>query len=504
VVFEQQVVRTAMTGDEADWSGQFKLKIGADGELSGGIDAAATADQLAAELYGLAYAGNTKTLGEVHVTRSPTAGLGYAWTITFSSDVGDIPDVQYDVHTLNDGSNGQAVELEEYVKGVQNHFTIEPKKASGGVVKDVNAAPDFEGRDIFFTELWTSDPTVVDGTHVHSSDGGVATYNRVQYDVQDVVITVASGIQDAHRFKLSMDTTDTFEGGSTFTTADFIYPNTDSEADVIAKLKNMQDSNDSASVFGGETFDVDVEVLSSSANAKTLRITFTSFFGVLPALDAVEKSVGAGNVAVVKYRDGVTEIQTITTSASEAFVPEEVLIQMQGDLGQAITGGSFTVDIGSSSNGPVTIGYADSPSDVEEALETLSTVTDVEVTGQSLPGAAGWYAWRVKFLDPVGDVPDFVIESSLTGVGAEASATEAVPGVAPIGGTFIVAYGEDWTDNLDFDVSASGMKAALESLSTVGGTVDVEREFLGNGHRWTVTFQSNLGNLPLMVATPHR
>ena len=37
----------------------------------------------------------------------------------------------------------------------------------------------------------------------------------------------------------------------------------------------------------------------------------------------------------------------------------------------------------------------------------------------------------------------------------------------------------------------------MELLSTIG-TVDVQRVDLQNGHRWTVTFLSNLGNIPMM------
>lgn len=55
------------------------------------------------------------------------------------------------------------------------------------------------------------------------------------------------------------------------------------------------------------------------------------------------------------------------------------------------------------------------------------------------------------------------------------------------------------TDNIAFAASAKEVKTRLEALATIG-TVDVQREARGNGHRWTVTFLSNLGNLPMIGA----
>ena len=69
-------------------------------------------------------------------------------------------------------------------------------------------------------------------------------------------------------------------------------------------------------------------------------------------------------------------------------------------------------------------------------------------------------------------------------------------------GSFILKYRDgvgSTTDNLDFDISALNLKVALEKLTTIG-TVDVQRENMGNGHRWTITFLSNLGNLPHLSA----
>ena len=51
---------------------------------------------------------------------------------------------------------------------------------------------------------------------------------------------------------------------------------------------------------------------------------------------------------------------------------------------------------------------------------------------------------------------------------------------------------------MKYDISAKDMKAKLESLPTIG-TVSVEREVYSYGFSWLITFESNLGDLPLLT-----
>eukprot|EP00956_Cyclotella_meneghiniana_P024540 scaffold49415_cov101-Cyclotella_meneghiniana.AAC.2 len=106
--------------------------------------------------------------------------------MTFNSKTGDVPLLTVDL------ARGQA-----------NEFTIEPKKASGSVVKDITTHARMEGGDVFFNELWTSDPSIVDGSHMCYSDGGVSRYNRLLYEEQ--VITIPDSVGP---FFLAMDTSE--------------------------------------------------------------------------------------------------------------------------------------------------------------------------------------------------------------------------------------------------------------------------------------------------------
>ena len=112
----------------------------------------------------------------------------------------------------------------------------------------------------------------------------------------------------------------------------------------------------------------------------------------------------------------------------------------------------------------------------------------------------------VTFVNPVGDVEPIDVSSSDVGgtatpaTKATVAVQEVTKGVSPLGGTFVVEFGGETTVNMDFDASAASMKAALESISTIG-VVNVNRVTVGNGFQWQTTFRSNLGNLPSLSAT---
>ena len=95
-----------------------------------------------------------KEIKTVHVTRvnsTSTSKEGFEWTVTFIGNTGDVPllEIQSSV-TCAGGANISTV---EFIEGKANQFTIEPKKASGEPIKDLDAAAGFAGEDVFFSEL---------------------------------------------------------------------------------------------------------------------------------------------------------------------------------------------------------------------------------------------------------------------------------------------------------------------------------------------------------------
>ncbi len=61
------------------------------------------------------------------------------------------------------------------------------------------------GTEKFLPELWTSDVSVVDGTHTWDRDGTVAEYIPVQYAIQTVTTTKTSATTLGQTFTLTFD-----------------------------------------------------------------------------------------------------------------------------------------------------------------------------------------------------------------------------------------------------------------------------------------------------------
>jgi hypothetical protein len=509
-------------------------------------------------------------INQVHVTRSAAAAVsgssGVSWTVTFLSPLGNVPTLRVNSTNLTSGS----VNVVELLAGASNEFTIEPKKASGAPVKDVTArsnfgtpgdtnglySVDFTGQDLFFTELWTSNVDVLDGTHTWDSDGGVAAYSPVLYEIQRLFIPGGT----SGGFRLKFDQTSAWPGkkdqvcayvsggfgeamqdapsaydgatwlgggndgshgyectgplatlggqgaprllGESFTTANITVNSTALQVKLaLEQLPNI------------EAVDVTYQVAPSNGDM-TYLVTFTHDLGDLPLLqyvspmgDAVASGTGLSTyMNVSEVQEGFTEVQTITTDADIGFTREVQSLGSGCEAGNAsgffnltLPGADKWVRIPSNANATV----------VKRKIESLSNVGKVKVTRQALSAHAGdqggHFLWSVTFYDPVGDVPDLKVSAAgLTG-GSQCyvDVNEVTKGASPLGGTFVVSFGADYTDDLDFDASAVTMKAALEALPSID-QVNVRREDLGTGHRWEVTFTKALGNLPEMVTHMHR
>jgi len=157
----------------------------------------------------------------------------------------------------------------------------------------------------------------------------------------------------------------------------------------------------------------------------------------------------------------------------------------------------------------------------------------VEVSRSTINNAMG-YQWTVTF-DNVnvnaGDQPMLQLELGAVagGTGVAGNVFEIKSGIAApalttypgkpevqvlvayhattnVGGYFRLGYkGSPWTNYLPASISAVNLKLALESLATVG-VVSVNAEAMAAGghgwtfgHVWTITFDSNIGNLPPLI-----
>jgi hypothetical protein len=507
----------------------------------------------------------------VHVTRSAApsyAGLsGVSWTITFLEPLGNVPTLRVNSTNTTTGM----VKAVELLAGASNEFIIEPKKASGAPVKDITARSNFgafdpvdrAGSDIFYTELWKSPVGVVDGTHEWDSDGGVASYSPVLYEIQRLYIPGGT----TGGFRLKFDQTENFKSKKDevcdYISGDFgvgmkeapssydgtTYLGGGDEGSFGYECRGHHTGGWGAPRLGGESYTTENITVNSSAltvklaleelpnieavdvtyevnpddQSMTYLVTFTHDLGDLPLLQYVAPegtATSTGNplstyINISEVQEGVTEVQTVTTDADIGFVREIQTLRV--GVSSGVVGGFFNVTLPGADKW-VKVAYdaeataVDSlgnGTSVQELLQSLSNIGRVGVSRKVVKAYANdtsssHYQWSVTFYDPVGDVPDLVVQTNgLTGKQPYVDVNEVTKGSSPLGGTFVLSYGSDFTDDIDFDASNETVKAALEALASID-EVNVRREDLGTGHRWEVTFTKALGNLPDMVAHMHR
>ena len=78
---------------------------------------------------------------------------------------------------------------------------------------------------------------------------------------------------------------------------------------------------------------------------------------------------------------------------------------------------------------------------------------------------------------------------------------EATKGSSPLGGTFALSYGADFTDDIDFGASNETVKAALEAPPSTRPTCAATSATASAGRRH---FTKALGDLPLLQAHMQR
>lgn len=185
--------------------GSFTLRLGASGQVSSALPLASTGTTIANALMGLQYNSGYATIGDVRVTRTASqTDSGFTLLVTFVSNYGALTNLIADVSGITPPNAANAT-VTKFITGFANSFTVEPRKPNGELVTDLDFAPAFVGSQVFLPELWTSDVSVVDGTHTWSVDGTVAEYIPKQYAVQ-VVATTLTTANAVGTFTLSLDT----------------------------------------------------------------------------------------------------------------------------------------------------------------------------------------------------------------------------------------------------------------------------------------------------------
>ncbi|KAJ0394774.1 hypothetical protein ATCC90586_000434 [Pythium insidiosum] len=494
-VYEVQTVTTTGLANGASFTLRWQA-----GPAIGPISLSTTAAALAAMIPAA-----DPALGPVQVSRQALSGSDVAWYVTFVSQTGDVP--------LLVASSPATVSVAEFLKGRANEFTIAPRKASGAVVTYATLPAAFQGRDRFWTELWATPPSVVDGTHAFvDASGGLAQYNAPVYDVQSLTFDGTTGT-----FRLKLDTSTSRVGGVVALSPVAVdaavlsaAATTDAAACDLVK-QSVEALSNVASVSVSRT--TTPAVAGVSPMSWTYRVTFTGDLCAQPLLELVGDAafmasstlLAGAPVRFASVQPGECEVQTVTTAASVESLPQILSVATWLDDSAAPTtiGGSF--DLTLAGGGTITVPVGSTAAQLEALLEALPSIDDVSVSMESADygAATGLRTWLITFNEILGSVPDVTLSSkaALTGNAADVRIKEVRRLGLSLGGTFVLNFMGDTTENLPFDVEPAALKRELENLRSIV-EVDVQKEELFNGNRWTISFTKNLGNLPLLDALP--
>lgn len=206
-------------------------------------------------------------------------------------------------------------------------------------------------------------------------------------------------------------------------------------------------------------------------------------------------------------------------------IPEVQVIELKWTT--APSSATFTLAFGGGLSGNLPMDVA--PENLRSALMNIF-VGGVQVVGhvavsRTTVNVVRGYQWQVTFLSAVntGDQPMIQLDVNYaggTGVSwrvFEATTGAAVPQLnfpgkrevqvlltshptATVGGYFRLSYkGSAWSNYLPAAITAGDLQLALEALPTIGQVIVNSGGASLNGFIWTITFDSNVGNVPAIA-----
>ena len=232
----------------------------------------------------------------------------------------------------------------------------------------------------------------------------------------------------------------------------------------------------------------------NGTSVREWRVTFLTAGGDLPELFCNFTALPKYNVTIHNNTREEWPVRTIDVST----IQEGTALPLGGTFQIGWTDGSVTP--------PLSVGVDTTV--LASALQALGNFENVDVEEDLAGVDDAFRAWQVTFVSERGNVPLLAaIGSSLTGTGARASVYETVPG-NELTGTFSLAFMDEQTVALPFDVEASVLAEAVSSLATIDQVVVVrDGPTLAMGYGWNVTFvpfdsesstmTQNIGEQPL-------
>ena len=464
------------------FGGTFTLTLGSDTTSAIAFDAVAATIKTRIEA-------DFTTVTTVNVT-----GSTGDWDVAFDDDAGDIA-----LMTANGASLvTSSVIVTELINGVANVYQVtsiytdaDTGNITFGFGGNNSASTAYNANsatvDTNFTNITGVTDVAVSGAGT-SGDPWIITFADPAGDAGAVSVTIVDA---------------TLAGATVVATtqqgADNVYE--------IVEIYNEATSGTFTLTFGGQTTDplawdsafgiVDQELTALSS----ITDVGLSGLGTLASPWIVTFADPAGDVGAFTADDtnlnGGTPTTVFTVTTPGVTLVNEIQTIHRG----LADGGTFTVTHAAQTT--AAIAWDVSAADLKTALELISSITTVAVTGTGTSGDP----WTIAFTDPSGVEAEVTTTDTLT-ITATATIADDTPGIDAVneqqlvtvnngtGGTHALTYDAQETGTLAYNLSAAGLETALELLSSITAATVTGVD----GGPYTVEFVTP-GGAPLALMT---
>merc|ERR1711871_9423 len=388
-------------------------------------------------------------IGDVSVFRSKAdENNGFTWSITFLTELGDVPAIEFDGRSL-EGTVAKGV-VSEHRKGI---------------------SPPFNSLD---------------------QANGLPLGSAIVTDLSNLAVTV-SGLEQGVEYYFRVAAVNAVgQGPYSFASVPYAIPKPQRPGVPSSPTLATVDSKTLLTSFNAPLLDGGEDVTSYRVE-----------YATKPFVAEVQRVSARCNVTnevqiVNTTTDSIPEVQMVYINTTYYGTPQNATQKVKCDA----TGGTFKLVFNKDYSTDLILWDA-TAQDIENALEAISIINDVTVTMNSPAttacSAGNMDGFNVVFNDVTnwgGNLPDLSsVTNNLLGA-RNITVMTTLAGHANIGGSFRLSFRGSMTETIPANATENELKTALEKLDTISATpgygVNVEKYFPSGGNDydrlWKITF----------------
>merc|ERR1711871_1933098 len=388
-------------------------------------------------------------IGDVSVFRSKAdENNGFTWSITFLTELGDVPAIEFDGRSL-EGTVAKGV-VSEHRKGI---------------------SPPFNSLD---------------------QANGLPLGSAIVTDLSNLAVTV-SGLEQGVEYYFRVAAVNAVgQGPYSFASVPYAIPKPQRPGVPSSPTLATVDSKTLLTSFNAPLLDGGEDVTSYRVE-----------YATKPFVAEVQRVSARCNVTnevqiVNTTTDSIPEVQMVYINTTYYGTPQNATQKVKCDA----TGGTFKLVFNKDYSTDLILWDA-TAQDIENALEAISIINDVTVTMNSPAttacSAGNMDGFNVVFNDVTnwgGNLPDLSsVTNNLLGA-RNITVMTTLAGHANIGGSFRLSFRGSMTETIPANATENELKTALEKLDTISATpgygVNVEKHFPSGvndfDRLWKITF----------------